>query len=71
MLLCCSNFPPPGGYRSYDPHAHLFCDCDICTHHWFGVDYTDVVGSDSDFDDYDDDSDDYFYGLREERYRTH
>lgn len=32
----------------YNPHAHIFCDCDICQDQWSGMDFSDLVGSDSD-----------------------
>lgn len=40
----------------YNPHAHVFCDCDVCQAQWGGMDFSDIIGSDSDlFSDEDDD----------------
>ena len=47
----------------YNPHAHIFCDCDICRDEWGGMDFTDIVGSDSDLYSDEDDDDFYSYGA--------
>ena len=42
-LACDVDYSPTvEGHRTYDPSAHLFCDCEICQGEWKGMDYTDV-----------------------------
>ncbi len=56
------SLPRSPGY--YNPHAHIFCDCDICRDEWGGMDFADIVGSDSDpYSDEDDDDDFYSYNA--------
>ena len=61
------SFPP--GY--YNPHAHVFCDCDICRDEWGGMDFADIVGSDSDLYSDEDDDDDGLYSYdADDRYSS-
>ena len=46
----------------------MFCDCDICRDEWEGMDFADIVGSDSDIFS-DDDDDLYSYGA-DDRYNN-